>query len=257
MLMGLGEGSSKSATNKLSSDLTARMLFFEKLFFILDTNGSDTITFEDAGRLLAFTVVDMTPEERAAALLAADVAGYANGVLDRSEFVHLCFTNMKNVPLEQLKMAADNFSRYNDLQQARISAKWRHIANHIDRYSRVIFPLSYTIAMIMVFFVRFEDGYVEHDKELFEELDGAQFRFASDSHMLGSILLILSKMGAFMAACIVIMVLLALTIKLFRKMYAVHQELPSMKVGVRRHHHKKKSTPVYEEEAAAVSVSAA
>ena len=32
-----------------------------------------------------------------------------------------------------------------DLQQARISAKWRHIANHIDRYSRVIFPLAFAI----------------------------------------------------------------------------------------------------------------
>ena len=109
------------------------MLFFEKLFFVLDPDGSGeqthacrrqgspfrrpphapllrpspslagTLTLDEAGRLLAFTTPDKTPEQRAAALRAADEAGDLNGELDRGEFVDLCLTNMRNVPLSQAR----------------------------------------------------------------------------------------------------------------------------------------------------------
>ena len=52
-----------------------------------------------AGKLLAFTTLDMTPEDRDAAIKAADDG---NGLLDRAEFVDLCVTNMSHVGLEQV-----------------------------------------------------------------------------------------------------------------------------------------------------------
>ena len=75
----------------------------------MDPDGDGSITFEEAGRLLAFTALGMSTEERNARLKAADDG---DGQLNRQEFIGLCVDNLWNTPRATLEMAAENFADF-------------------------------------------------------------------------------------------------------------------------------------------------
>ena len=124
-------------------DDAQKLLYFESLFFKMDPDGDGSITFEEAGRLLAFTMLGVTADERHRRLAAADDG---DGELTRQEFIGLCVDNLWDTPRSTLEMAAENFADFSRMKDNRISAKWRRVANNIDRFCRAWVPLLYLTA---------------------------------------------------------------------------------------------------------------
>ena len=76
---GVDDGSAASG-----DDDASRLIFFESLFFELDEDGSDHVTFDEMRRLLSFMAIGLTTAAREAHLRRADSEN-ADGLLSRFE----------------------------------------------------------------------------------------------------------------------------------------------------------------------------
>lgn len=83
-----------------------KLIFFENLFFELDVDGSGTISFEEMRRVLAFTALSLTTEQREQALKDADFDQSTERALDRFEFMDLCVNLLWGTELAHLEAAA-------------------------------------------------------------------------------------------------------------------------------------------------------
>lgn len=149
------DGPEASADTK---DDATKLIFFENLFFNLDGDGDDHITFEDVRRLLAFTALTLTAEEREKALRDAD-AGRIDGKLDRYEFMDLCVTVLWDVELGELEAAASSYTELQEHLKHRINARWRIVADEIDRVCRFWVPVTYLFFLMWLFCTTLEDNY--------------------------------------------------------------------------------------------------
>ena len=155
------EGSTSYRPARATDDLldaSAKLLFFENLFFRLDPMGQGFITVDDARRALAFTSISSTPEEFEAALFKAD-SHQRDGKLDRGEFVDLCTDVLWSTAIEQLEGAAANYAANEEALVQRRNTKWRRIANNIDRHARFWLPCFYAAALIVLFGLDMDDKY--------------------------------------------------------------------------------------------------
>ena len=153
-------------------DEAQKLLYFESLFFKMDPDGNGSISFEEAGRLLAFTALDMTAEDRSsrieeAATDAEKRFGERDRQLNRNEFIGLCIEQLWNTPRAILEMAAENFAEFSRMKDNRTSAKWRRIANNIDRFCRVWVPIIYVCALFILYSLEFEDNYSDDRQQMF------------------------------------------------------------------------------------------
>ena len=76
---GVDDGSAASG-----GDDASRLIFFENLFFELDEDGSDHVTFDEMRRLLSFMAIGLTTAARETHLRRADSEN-ADGLLSRFE----------------------------------------------------------------------------------------------------------------------------------------------------------------------------
>jgi len=151
-------------------DDAQKLLYFESLFFKMDPDGDGSITFEEAGRLLAFTALDMSAAQREACLKEIDDEGDGDGELDREEFIVLCAKTMWDTPRSTLEMASENFADFCRMKDNRISAKWRRVANNIDRFCRVWVPLIYVCVLLIIYSIEFDDQYTDDTQKMFKSL---------------------------------------------------------------------------------------
>lgn len=85
----------------LSSKDVEKLVFFEKMFFELDTSASGFISLQTAATFLGFAKIDLSLEERNAAIGRANTSK-EDSKLIRLEFVELCLDTLWSVPLAQL-----------------------------------------------------------------------------------------------------------------------------------------------------------
>lgn len=138
--------------------LAEKLIFFENLFFQLDVDGGGTITFEEMRKMLAFTALAMSSDEREAALRAADTDN-SDGKLTRYEFMDLCVAVLRDEPLESLEHAAASYAEFRAALKRRSNAYWRRVADRIDRVARFWIPLSYVTFVALILSVEFKDQY--------------------------------------------------------------------------------------------------
>jgi len=137
---------------------SSRAIFYELLFYAIDSDGNSFVTFEDARQLLAFALPNLAPVEREAKLRECDVRA-VDGKLDRDEFLLLCSSSFQDLSLSQLDDAARNYDRAVEKLQKRIFARMRRYANQIDRAARIIFPLLYFASMVLIYNINLQDKY--------------------------------------------------------------------------------------------------
>ena len=152
----IGESKKKG---KIANSDANKLLFFENLFFRLDVDGGGTIDFDEVRRMLAFTALDMSPEERERQLRAADTRE-ADGALDRFEFLDLCVNMLWSQPLEQLETAATSYADFRSALKRRHNTYWRSWAHYIDRQCRFWVPTAWGITMWILWGLNLEDDYL-------------------------------------------------------------------------------------------------
>lgn len=135
----------------------ARLIFFERLFFLLDTNSRGYIRLEDAARLLSFISLSMDPKQRAEALRRTDRMN--DGLLFRTEFMELCMDVLWSTPVEEIEMGAQNFSDAQSRLTKRYAAHWQSASKAVDRYCRFWGPLLYSTALGVLFNLDLTDTY--------------------------------------------------------------------------------------------------
>lgn len=145
-------------------DDVKRLIFFENLFFRLDVDGSNTISFDEMRRLFSFTAISMSNAQIEEALLAAD-SHERDGQLSRFEFMDLCLQCLWHEPVDQLEAAAINFAEFRLARQRRINMKWRGVATKIDQAARLWMPLTYFIALLCIWNLDLADQYQGRNSE--------------------------------------------------------------------------------------------
>jgi len=119
----------------------SRLMFYEHLFFKMDSGGTGIVDNEEMKRFLAYSNLEMDQEGRDAALTKADVTGDGNMV--RWEFVLLCIDCLEMVPTDELKLALENYLMAVSANDRRNEAHWKAAAKKLDMYTRFLLPLAY------------------------------------------------------------------------------------------------------------------
>ena len=130
-------------------------------------------------RMLAFTALEMSTEEREHHLRQADVLN-SDGCLDRLEFLDLCVNILAGQPMSQLEAAVTSYTEFRAALKRRNATYWRAWAHWIDVQSRFWVPLLYLSAFFLLgFCLRLEDDYLglRHDLS-----DPGAAQYAAEKH---------------------------------------------------------------------------
>lgn len=142
-------------------DLTAvdmeRLVFFERMFFLLDHDAKGVVTLEEAKHFLSFTALDLEASERNEAVERADLSG--DRELVRYEFVEMCADLLWDMALPQLQLAVDNFKDAQLMYVTRNLNRWRALSRQVDRRARFYLPATYVCTLILLFNLEFSDDY--------------------------------------------------------------------------------------------------
>jgi hypothetical protein len=87
--------------------------------------------------------------ERLEAFKRADVV--LDGSLTRLEFCSLCHAELGHLPISQIEAGVRNLQRTKAAMRNKWRAKWKAVADDVDRQFRVWLPSMYTMAMIVLF----------------------------------------------------------------------------------------------------------
>eukprot|EP00967_Tisochrysis_lutea_P103134 scaffold155542_cov32-Tisochrysis_lutea.AAC.1 len=196
-----------------------KLFLFSKFFYKLDPDGNGTITFEEIKPFLAFTAVGYTPAQIHDLLHKVDDG---NEKLNRTEFIDLCIRALGDVTIKRLEMGAENYYDFINAKEARIIAKWRRVANDIDRWCRWWVPLAYFIALAIVYSLDLNDGYSELETPLREKLDGMSVGVKTPKGFADLIVYFLTIAGFGLTYFIIVVLLLA-TCATFRRVRAARQ----------------------------------
>jgi len=134
-----------------------RLMVYESLFFKMDEGGSGIVDNDEMKRFLAFANLEMDAAARDAALTKADVTG--DGKMVRWEFVVLCINVLDKVPLEELKLAADNYMAAASCDDRKNEARWKAAAKSLDMYARIALPLAYLTFVVIHYNTEYTDYY--------------------------------------------------------------------------------------------------
>ena len=138
----VGRLDTKLEDARTKGNQASKLIFFENLFFNLDVDGGGSITFDEMRRMLAFTALSMTTEEREAALREADT-DLSDGKLTRGEFMDLCVQHLSEHSLEELEAAARSYAEFRQALKRRANTYWVGIAGRIDWHARFWIPFAY------------------------------------------------------------------------------------------------------------------
>ncbi|EOD14576.1 hypothetical protein EMIHUDRAFT_448130 [Emiliania huxleyi CCMP1516] len=161
-----------------------RLLYYEKLFFVLDNDGAGYVDGATADRFLSFVAFELDAPTRrrrileavsfdldAAALAAERPAPVARRwsieakatmrlrggelFLSRMQFVQLCMGTLGRCgldkPLEEVQMAFATFDMAHTVGRRRALAYWRGVGRRIDAASRVVFTVGYSVGLLALY----------------------------------------------------------------------------------------------------------
>jgi len=149
----------KLEDERTKGNQASKLIFFENLFFNLDVDGGGSITFDEMRRMLAFTALSMTTEEREAALREADT-DLSDGKLTRGEFMDLCVQHLSEHSLEELEAAARSYAEFRQALKRRANTYWVGIAGRIDWHARFWIPFAYMTIFSVLWSVELKDSYI-------------------------------------------------------------------------------------------------
>ena len=165
-VQGSGQGTDDERMRKL--------VFFESLFYKIDTDGSQEITHDEADKLLSFCALDLDPMVREGIFKAYDMG--AGGTLNRLEFVMMCEDHLWNVPEDLMKQMSENLILAKTARTNSNSAHWASLANDIEKQCRIWVPMAYILSMIIVFSLdmsdKYETGSYPTESGMFEYVTG-------------------------------------------------------------------------------------
>ena len=170
-----------------TDQLNRKLLFFERLYFLLDSDGDGTVQLDEVSRFLSFADFYLLPGARmqkitdaldlSSLFREADVpselslGGEQMGAKPRAEmvevtrldFVKLCVENLMDKPLEDLTVAAETYAAAQAVQKKRAQTRWRRVALDIDYYARWLFSSLYLIVLVGMW--QLNPGYSPHDDQ--------------------------------------------------------------------------------------------
>ena len=155
----------KSGEN-LDDDGLKRLLYFEELFFALDAKCQGWVDTEDLTRLLSYLALDMTASDRNHWALTADDSG--DGKISRPEFLEICLEKLWTIPTPILVTAGKNFATAQKIVSDAPNNYWKEVARTIDAYYRIVLPVSYSLALSIIYNVSFDDGYTDEYYPMWE-----------------------------------------------------------------------------------------
>lgn len=122
-------------------------------------DGGGYITFDEMRRMLAFTALSMTTDQREAALREADT-DHSDGKLTRGEFMDLCVEHLSDHSLEELQAAATSYSEFRQALKRRANTYWVGIAGNVDWWARFWIPLGYFTCFSVLWSIELADDYI-------------------------------------------------------------------------------------------------
>jgi len=146
----------------LDAEDAKRLVFFEKLFFQVDTNSTGYLRFDELENLLTFICMDVPQTLLLDVIRECDED--RSGVISQEEFIDLCAQQLWNVPEELLSQAADNFISASANTTERNLEYWRQVAHQVDRGARFTVTAAYVWVMLWIFHVDLNDGYEQQQK---------------------------------------------------------------------------------------------
>jgi len=146
-----------------------KLVYFEKLFFVIDSDSNGYVLLSEMERLLAFLALSVDDGERIRVLQALD--DEADGLVQQDEFVQACCLLLWNVPQSQLNWAAQNFIEAVTTKTDRNTMYWRKAARQLDRLARVWIITAFLISISVVSSLHLYDVY-DQPGTSFETKDG-------------------------------------------------------------------------------------
>jgi hypothetical protein len=137
-----------------------KLTYFERIFFVLDTDCSLFIDADECETLLSYAVLDMPPLQRIEVLRLYDTAH--DGKLNRLEFCQMCVDLLWDVDEQQLERALHNSRLVKSGQQRQLSRYWKDLARLTDSWARIIVPTIYFMALLIIFNLELSDNYGEN-----------------------------------------------------------------------------------------------
>jgi nicotinic acetylcholine receptor len=144
-----GEGDEEERMRKL--------IFFENLFYKIDVDGNHEIDFEEAERLLSFCAMDVDPMERENIFRSYDFVD--DGKLNRMEFCTLCMEHLWSTPTHLIEKMVENMELAQNARSACNNSYWVSVGTEMEKKFRLIVPLVYIFALIILFHLDMSDNY--------------------------------------------------------------------------------------------------
>jgi hypothetical protein len=136
-----------------------KLVYFESLFYRVDINGNQFVEADEIERLFSFCAVHVDAAERRSIFESYDTS--KDGRLNRIEFCELCVEHLWHVPSDVLEMMVGNMLKAADVRKARNRVYWSAVADAIERKSRIVVPVAYAFALVVLFNVDLKDQYLE------------------------------------------------------------------------------------------------
>jgi len=128
----------------LSEADTAKLIFFENLFYKLDSDSNGNINIEDAACMLSFVHLGL-PRYMLEDVLSA--AWSPKRTFDCRDFVEICVELMWSTPFQEIKLGSDNYISSTNRDQKRRHYYWLTWSKAVDQWSRFWLPLLYTTTL--------------------------------------------------------------------------------------------------------------
>jgi len=156
---------SLSDIKSISETDTAKLIFFENLFYMLDSDAHGLISLEDACCMLSYVNL-----ERSRKSLEEFVQEQWPGQtrFNCSSFLEICIELMWMKPFQEIKMGAENYSSSYSRREKLCANYWLHWSKRIDRWSRLAFPVLYTSTLAVLANLEFTDDYLDQGEGMFQ-----------------------------------------------------------------------------------------
>ena len=149
-------GGKLQPTRPLAMEDATCLMFFEALFFRMDTEMCGYLTVVQVRAMLNFTAYHATLKQIDDWIQACD--DDADGRFVRFEFVVLCCLALWDVPIEHIESGFSNYHASMSQQKEQMKQYWKKRALLVDTYSKVALPTIYILLMALIWCVDFDDS---------------------------------------------------------------------------------------------------
>mmetsp|Transcript_54036 Transcript_54036/g.126832 ORF Transcript_54036/g.126832 Transcript_54036/m.126832 type:complete len:689 (-) Transcript_54036:31-2097(-) len=141
---------------KLSETDTAKLIFFENLFYLLDSDSNGLITVDEAACMLSFVNLGLS---RTMLEEILNTAWSPKVLFDCGDFLEICLELMWTTPFQEIKLGAENYICSKNRHTKRCHTYWLEWSKAVDKWSRFWLPLLYTTALGFLLNLDMRDSY--------------------------------------------------------------------------------------------------